>query len=665
MEVHELWARAFHSEKSLYCGIPDDQPIFELGKELAGSDITFVDDVMLLADRANRVRKYNRFTGELLASCELKPLLNVNVNVRYGAATNFPASYMTRNSRYLVVPPYLLDISSLEVVFNLSDLIAGTDYQFEKTATSTLNEHFWVYEVNREEQPGLWCVVDLHTMQGTLRQTDATMPVLLRGSSDRIACVSGGEIQIRKFDSNEILHRYHVNNVYEMMCDAFGVVISVKGDLQLLNANDLSVVSRFSDTGLVCYKLEKRIYDSCSPLLIIHAEIDPMVQTRQLIVYNWEESRIVWNKPVRDYEIMSVSGDLIFIRFEEKQNLAIDKWTGKIVWRQPSFFSARYMSFFGHQIYAVHETIDSVKIRCYQWFENYNSPSRPLSSVKDWLNSEYEVMDIGQVDTTLAEPVPINNPCQDEMAKRPEPRWIDEDQFFDSHEVSWYCTVISPDGQWELSLYQDDSEYADTGCYLFLKNIAESQSLWLTTMYGSSFYSDFAYLFYLIEYLVWNEAGISFWIEGGGCIRIEIDHETGMFEWEKIGIGDDVFSEFWSVSKEDESSLFRYKIARVRFSDRARAVEVLDSDIYWPDWEYKRLPDNAHVASDLTYMFTDHVLVNVKEDGNAKLIVSTADEAFTQEVLAALASGALTLPVGLEGDDLGGKLRVPAITSED
>jgi len=40
------------------------------------------------------------------------------------------------------------------------------------------------------------------------------------------------------------------------------------------------------------------------------------------------------------------------------------------------------------------------------------------------------------------------------------------------------------------------------------------------------------------------------------------------------------------------------------------------------------------------------------------LITSAADEAFTQEVMAKLKAGELTLPIGLEDDNLGGKLRV-------
>jgi hypothetical protein len=663
MEIHEFWARTFQSKKSVYCGIPDDQPVFELGKELAGCEVAFIDDVMLIA-RDKGVYKHNRFTGELLASCELGPLLEVRNN--FGWATRFPVSRIIRNSQYLVMPPYLLDIASLEVVFNLDDLIAGTDYQFEKTARSTLSEQFWVYEVNPKEQPGLWCVVDLYSMQGVLRQTDATMPVWLCGSSDRIACVSGAEVQIRSFDNNEVLHRYHVNNLYDMMCDAIGIVISYKDDLQLLSADDLSVISRFSDTGLVCQRLEKRIYDFCSPLLIIHAEIDPVVPTSQLIVYNWEENRIIWKKPVRNYEVISMSGDLIFVRFNKERVLAIDKWSGQVVWKQAEPFDASFLSFFGHQIYAVYDTFFyGVWIRCYQWVENYISPARPLRSVQDWVGSEYEIKDVDQIDPALAEPVPINNPGQDEIAKLPAPQWVDEGQFCFERELSWDSSVISSDGQWKLSLYQADDKYSDTGCYFFVKNVVESQSLLLQTRSGSRFMGDLVDVFGFIQHLVWDESGISFWVEDDGYIRIEIDYEKGIFEREEIGIDDNVFSEFWSVGKEDYDSLFRYNIARVRFSDRTRAAEVVSTGRYWPNSEYKRLPDDAHASSDFTYMFTDNVILGVKEDGTPELIASTANEAFTQEVLAALASGALTLPVGLEGDDLGGKLRVPAITSDE
>jgi hypothetical protein len=659
MEIHEFWARTFQSKKSFYCGIPDDQPVFKLSEEEMNVDVTFIDDVMLLDNRSGRVSKHNRFTGEFLASCELGPLLE------FGWGTRFPVSRIIRNSRYLVMPPYLLDIASLEVVFNLADLIAGTDYQFEITARSTLTEQFWVYEVNPKEQPGLWCVVDLNTMQGSLRQTDATMPVWLHCSSDRIACVSGSEVQIRNFDSNEVLHRYHIDGVYNVMCDALGVVVSVKGDLQLLSANNLSVISRLSDTGLVCRELKSKIYDSNSPLLIIHAEVDPLVPTPQLIVYNWEEDKMLWKKPVRDYEVLSISGDLIFVRFDYERVLAIDKWSGRIVWTQPSFFPAIYISFFGRQIYAICHAAAGAEILCYQWIDNYISPSRPTESMPARVGSEFEISDIDQIDSTLAEPVPINNIGQDEIAKLPEPRWVDQGQFCHRRELSWDCSVVSPDGQWELSLYQIDDEYSDVGCYIFVKNVADSQSLLLQTRSGSWFTDDLENVFGLIEYLVWDESGISFWVEDDGYIRIEIDYEKGIFEREEIGIDDNVFSEFWSVGKEDYDSLFRYKISRVRFSDRTRAAEVVSTGRYWPNSEYKRLPDDAHASSDFTYMFTDNVILGVKEDGNPELIASTANEAFTQEVLAALASGALTLPVGLEGDDLGGKLRVPAITSDE
>jgi hypothetical protein len=666
MEIHEFWARTFQSKKSLYCGIPDDQPVFELGEKLLGGEVAFIDDVMLIANgfnRSNRVSKHNRFTGELLACCKLGPLLKVRDNSAW--ATLFPVFRIIRNSRYLVMPPYLLDIASLEVVFNLDDLIAGSDYKFDEAARSTLSEQFWVYEVNPKEQPGLWCVVDLNTMQGALRQFDATMPMWLDGSSDRIACVSGSEVQIRSFDNNEVLHRYHVNNLYDMMCDTLGIVVSVEDDLQLLSVNNLSVISRLSDSGLACHKLKNQIYDSSSPLLIIHAEIDPLVPTPQLIVYNWEENRVLWKKPVRNYEITSISGDLIFVEFDGKQNLAIDKWNGEVVWTQASFFDVSYLSFFGHQIYAIYDSVYGAKIRCYQWRENYISPARPTESMPARVSSEFEISDIDQIDSTLAEPVPINNIGQDEIAKLPEPRWVDKDQFCHRRELSWDCSVVSPDGQWELSLYQIDDEYSDVGCYIFVKNVADSQSLLLQTRSGSWFTDDLENVFGLIEYLVWDESGISFWVEDDGYIRIEIDYEKGIFEREEIGIDDNVFSEFWSVGKEDYDSLFRYKISRVRFSDRTRAAEVVSTGRYWPNSEYKRLPDDAHASSDFTYMFTDNVILGVKEDGNPELIASTANEAFTQEVLAALASGALTLPVGLEGDDLGGKLRVPAITSDE
>jgi hypothetical protein len=93
------------------------------------------------------------------------------------------------------------------------------------------------------------------------------------------------------------------------------------------------------------------------------------------------------------------------------------------------------------------------------------------------------------------------------------------------------------------------------------------------------------------------------------------------------------------------------------------------ADEFWPEKGWVRIDESNSLESSMQQPsdkfgrqdFKQKLVVVKCPDGDSTapvLVTSNADEAFTQEVMAKLKARELTLPIGLEGHDLGGKLRV-------
>jgi hypothetical protein len=656
MNYYERLASQFHGESGRWVGIPDNNPVFCVDDEIKAGEFTFIDGQLFSlfrdssANKNNKVFKINRFTGEVLATADIGPLIQ-------GFSRPHPDSCMIHNSRYLAHPPYLVDMESMEVVYDLSNLISDSGYKIG-LSSGLLSDRYWIHEVDRKEHPGLWCVVDLKSMQGSLIETAATSPFMNHQNRDNMICIAGGELQIRKIENNQILSRRNFDGLKGILSRGGGAVAFLKEREIYLSLNDLSDLMNMSDDiPAVNYSGWCKL-DHFSPLLIKVTEPEC-----QLVVYHWRQQKVLWQKVWKGCQIRGIAGDLIFLLVNREgitEFIAIDKWTGELVWKPEGSLAVGELFFHGRQIYMTCCFEDQKpRILCLQWRELYQSPGRPKSPSGAWIHDQYENDNISLMDNRLVEPDPTREPInyQREFPPCEWIYWDDEtsEKFAEGRELGLEASVISPDGKWQLMLYQTDFEYMEIGPYLVLKNTETGNACRLKT-HGNRVSDNLNEIFHVIRRLAWNESGITLWERYSGFSRITIDFEKGIFGIEELGLWDDDYQEFWVIMKKSLKS--PYEINRFRYSNNNRTLERMYAVEYWPFNNYAEFDNNIESPADLAAQLEKGVFLSVNDQGTAELITSTVDEAFTQEVLEALASGALTLPVGLEGDDLGGKLRV-------
>ena len=650
-----------------WCGIPSGFPLFriELLPYWVQQPVFSGAYVFNESSLNNDVAKHHRLSGDILAHITLEQ-----------SWSTYPP--IATPSHFIMRSPYVQDADTLQVLFDLGSLEVGEDISWNG-AHCALGNQYCIFEP-RDATTGYWAVINLGTLKGELRQSDASLPCWLLTHPGVLACKYGDEVQLRDFEHQQVLARKPLEGISQIKCDNGLVeVITKDKDRYFLNPEDLSEVQTitFSNTEPANDRGGWLDSDRFSPLTHRFGRIDSDIPADIFAVYHWRQQRFLWKTLYRNCEVLGVAGDLMFLAINRHLNndtqrlIAVDKWTGNTQWELPEVFTALQVWFCGHHIYITGwPPKGKGEVRCYQWQEPYISAARPSSSNDLWVIPEIAPEEI-VIDSSLLE-TPRQMPDAPSWPDMPKAReYTDLIAVMDRTYTYEFEYVYSPDRRWKLSVIVDEHG-ADDGQHLVLQDVATGRCRLLVDTESSTKDSRIDDFFDrgCFDYPIWDERGVVLWNSVNGLIHLDVNVETANCYMTFWGMWpEDDVEEYWGIGREETATGRCWCFNRFQLGQRDQVLQRTYADEFWPEKGWVRIDESNSLESSMQQPFDKSgdpdfkkKLVVVKcPDGESTtpvLITSAADEAFTQEVMAKLKAGELTLPMGLEGDDLGGKLRV-------
>ncbi|MFL0806680.1 MAG: hypothetical protein K6L60_05265 [Oceanobacter sp.] len=611
----------------------------------------------------NEILKVDRFTGEIVARVTLE-------HEPRGSSPEVGA-------RYLANFPYVMDVETLEVVFDAHRVNSEVATLWRAVAIY-LGENYCIF---RERYRGVetgWFVVNLDTMEGEYLQTDISLPRWLLTRPDVLACQCGDDVQLRDFASQQVLASKPLEGISSILCDNSLVEVRTKnGDCYYLDPEDLSEILVINTAD--CRPPESPSWwkdDRLSPIAHRFGQIDPDIPADMFAVYHWRQQRLLWKSLHRTCKALGTAGDLMFLNINDQRLVAVDKWTGEHIWELPEEFSQSSVRFWGNHIYISGCPANGeVEFRCYRWQQPYISPARPSSPNDLWVIPELvpegeAIMDSVLVATPDQMPEAPQYPGIAPAKEYPDLETLMEEEYV----YQWYdkAESVSPDGCWKILGLIDNDHELETQ-YLVLQDQITGRCRRLADRRASSpeYRCDDFFDRGFFSAISWDERGVVLWTEGRlGLGHLEIDVASASFELTEWGIWpEDDVEEYWGIGREETATGRCWCLSRFQLGQRDQVLQRTYADEFWPEKGWVRIDESNPLESSMQQPFDKFgdpdfkkKLVVVKcPDGDSTtpvLITSAADEAFTQEVMAKLKAEELTLPMGLEGDDLGGKLRV-------
>lgn len=126
----------------------------------------------------------------------------------------------------------------------------------------------------------------------------------------------------------------------------------------------------------------KNFKDRLSPL---STYTDKRSDGDYLYCYHWKKKKLLWTVKFKKFNQSYIAGDLIFASADGDRVLAIDKWTGEIVWEAEDPYQPWSIHFYEKDVYFMDM---GGNMRCYQWDEEYVSPHRPTDPNEAWIRPE-------------------------------------------------------------------------------------------------------------------------------------------------------------------------------------------------------------------------------------------------------------------------------------
>gem|GEM_PF-2758113 len=645
-----------------WCGIPSGLPLFRLpGGEFPYYRMTFSEGWIFgaLSDD-NEILKVDRFTGEIVARVTLE-------HEPRGSSPEVGA-------RYLASFPYVMDVETLEVVFDAHRVNSEVAILWRAVAIY-LGENYCIFRERYRGVEAGWFVVNLDTMEGEYLQTDISLPRWLLTRPDVLACQCGDDVQLRDFASQQVLASKPLEGISSILCDNSLVEVRTKnGDCYYLDPEDLSEILVINTAD--CRPPESPSWwkdDRLSPMAHRFGQIDPDIPADMFAVYHWRQQRLLWKSLHRTCKALGTAGDLMFLNINDQRLVAVDKWTGEHIWELPEEFSQSSVRFWGNHIYISGCPANGeVEFRCYQWQQPYISPARPSSPNDLWVIPEIAPEEI-VIEPSLVE-TPRQMPDAPSWPDIPKAReYTDLIAVMDSNYTYEYDYVYSPDRRWKLSItIFGNGDGASEGQNLVLQDVATGRCRLLadTEISTKDSRDDDFFDRGRFDYPIWDERGVVIWNSRRGMTHLDVNVETANCYMTFWGIWpEDDVEEYWGIGREETATGRCWCLSRFQLGQRDQVLQRTYADEFWPEKGWVRIDESNSLESSMQQPFDKSgdpdfkkKLVVVKcPDGDSTtpvLITSAADEAFTQEVMAKLKAGELTLPIGLEDDDLGGKLRV-------
>lgn len=342
------------------------QPLAHLYHKLVPFEGCFI-----CASNKNGFLLFDREKGDIVKQFELEGCINGIVNNRH-------------NGRYLFVDPYILDLETLEVVHDPWPAFQSYGIEPRPRGRGFVTQNYAVRELNPDKYPGHWWILDLNTWKETIEDVGASWPGWMFYGEDQVVCNASGRLQIRNISDGSVVSELVLPEFVNAVGGVSGIRVEYKEGERGCYIDDrtFEVIGSLDSGDCIDGICFTNFKDRISPL----STFTESVPDGDVVhCYHWKTKELIWRKKFKKFNQSYFSGDLIFASANGDRIIAMDKWTGEIVWNASEPYRPMSIHFYEKDVYFVDM---GGNMRAYQWDEEYISPHRPKDTNEAWIRPE-------------------------------------------------------------------------------------------------------------------------------------------------------------------------------------------------------------------------------------------------------------------------------------
>lgn len=327
-------------------------------------------DLLLSASNKDGLVIFNRKEGVIVDRLSCSRCINGMVNNRH-------------NGKCLFIDPYIVDLETLEIAHDPWPAFDAYGIEPRPRGRGFITGHYAIRELNPDKYPGHWWVLDLNTWKETIQDVGASWPGWMFYDQGQVVCKAKENLQIRRISDMAIISEKEVPGFSTAIGNQSGIKLSFSdcGGCYL-DDRTLNVIGTLNDEDCVGGVQFSDFSDRFSPLSVF---TESCSDGDIFHCYHWKSKLILWRKKFNKFNQNYIAGDLIFASADGDRVLAIDKWTGDIVWEAEDPYQPWSIHFYEKDVYFMDM---GGNMRCYQWDEEYISPHRPKDPNMAWIRPE-------------------------------------------------------------------------------------------------------------------------------------------------------------------------------------------------------------------------------------------------------------------------------------